>query len=97
MGVEHFGLSIPCVFALNHDLAEAFFTARPLAAWLLVALIAKHVLPTLRHLFADPWPARTDDTSGAPADGASVNRVSEPLVEHRIVARCSSSTTTCKW
>lgn len=43
------------------------------------------------------WPARADGTSGAPADGESVGRVSVSLVEQCTAVRCSSSTITCRW
>ena len=52
-GIEFFGLSIPRVAAPNHDLAEAFFTAHSVVAWVLVALIALHVLAALKHLIVD--------------------------------------------
>jgi cytochrome b561 len=52
-GIEFFGLSIPRAAAPNHDLAEAFFTAHSVVAWVLVALIALHVLAALKHLIVD--------------------------------------------
>lgn len=52
-GIEFFGLSIPRVAAPNHDLAEAFFNAHSVVAWILVALIAIHVLAALKHLIVD--------------------------------------------
>ena len=52
-GIEFFGLSIPRFAAPNHDLAEAFFAAHSVVAWVLVALIALHVLAALKHLLVD--------------------------------------------
>ena len=43
-GIAFFGLSIPRSVAPNHDLAESLFTAHSVVAWVLVALIAVHVL-----------------------------------------------------
>ena len=52
-GIEFVGLSIPRIAAPNHDLAEAFFTAHSVVAWVLVALISIHVLAALKHLIVD--------------------------------------------
>ena len=52
-GIEFFGLSVPRAVAPNHDLAEALFTAHSVVAWVLVALIAVHVLAALKHLIVD--------------------------------------------
>ena len=52
-GIEFFGLSIPRAAAPNHDLADAFFTAHSVVAWVLVALIAVHVLAALKHLIVN--------------------------------------------
>lgn len=52
-GIEFFGLAIPRALAPNHDLAEIFFTAHSVVAWILVALIGLHVLAALKHLLSD--------------------------------------------
>ncbi len=52
-GIEFFGLAVPRFAAPNHDLAEVFFTAHSVVAWVLVALIALHVLAALKHLLVD--------------------------------------------
>lgn len=52
-GVEFFGLSVPRAVAPNQDLAETFFTAHSVVAWVLVALIAVHVLAALKHLIVN--------------------------------------------
>lgn len=52
-GIAFFGTSLPRVFAANHDLAEIFYSAHSVTAWLLVGLIALHVSAGLKHLLID--------------------------------------------
>jgi cytochrome b561 len=52
-GLVFFGLLLPRVFAANHDLAEIFFDAHSVAAWVLVGLVAVHALAGLKHLVID--------------------------------------------
>ena len=52
-GIAFFGTSLPRVFAANHDLAEIFYSAHSVTAWLLVGLVALHVLAGLKHLLVD--------------------------------------------
>ncbi len=52
-GVAFFGLAIPRLVAPNHDLAEVFFGAHSVVAWILVALMALHVAAALKHLIVD--------------------------------------------
>ncbi len=52
-GIEFFGLSISRWVAPDHDLAEVFFTAHSVVAWVLVALVAIHVLAALKHLLVN--------------------------------------------
>ena len=51
--IEFFGLSVPRAASPNHDLAELFYTAHSIVAWVLVALITIHVLAALKHLVVD--------------------------------------------
>ena len=58
-----FGFTLPGWAARVDGLKELFFTAHSFLAWVLVALIAMHVLGTLKHLiidkdgvFARMWP-----------------------------------------
>jgi cytochrome b561 len=52
-GIVFFGTALPRVFEANHDLAEIFFEAHSLTAWILVALVSLHVLAGLKHLLID--------------------------------------------
>lgn len=52
-GIAFFGTSLPRVFAANHDLAEIFYGAHSVTAWLLVGLTALHVSAGLKHLLID--------------------------------------------
>ena len=52
-GIEFFGLAIPRAVTPNDGLAETLFTAHSVVAWVLVALIAIHVLAALKHLIVN--------------------------------------------
>ena len=52
-GITFFGWTMPRVFAPNQDTAEIFFHAHSVIAWVLVGLIALHVLAALKHLVID--------------------------------------------
>lgn len=52
-GLAAFGWSSPRLFAPNHDTAELFYGAHSVTAWILVVLIALHVLAGLKHLLID--------------------------------------------
>ena len=52
-GIEFFGTPLPRVFEPNHDLAEVFFDAHGVTTWILLALVALHVLAGLKHLLID--------------------------------------------
>lgn len=52
-GVVFFGIALPRVFDANHDLAEIFFGAHSVTAWILVGLVALHALAALKHLVID--------------------------------------------
>ena len=52
-GIVFFGTALPRVFEANHDLAEIFFDAHSITAWILVALVSLHVLAGLKHLLVD--------------------------------------------
>ena len=52
-GIALFGASLPRFFTADHDLAEVFFGAHSVTAWLLVGLVALHVLAGLKHLMVD--------------------------------------------
>ena len=52
-GIVFFGTALPRVFEANHDLAEIFFDAHSITAWILVALVSVHVLAGLKHLLVD--------------------------------------------
>jgi cytochrome b561 len=52
-GIALFGLQLPQWFTPNHDVAEFFFSAHSFIAWILVGLIALHVLAALKHLVID--------------------------------------------
>ena len=52
-GVVFFGWTMPRLFAPNHDLAEVFFGAHSLIAWVLVGLISIHILAAVKHLVID--------------------------------------------
>ncbi len=62
-----FGLDLPHWATPDHDTAEAFFTIHSITAWVLVVLIALHVLAGFKHLLMDRdgvfqrmWMARRD-------------------------------------
>lgn len=48
-----FGILLPRVLQPNHDLAELFFEAHSVTAWILVGLISLHALAGLKHLVID--------------------------------------------
>lgn len=48
-----FGIALPRMAAANHDLAEIFFEAHSITAWIFAALIALHALAGLKHLVKD--------------------------------------------
>lgn len=48
-----FGVALPRLVTANHDLAETFFEAHSITAWVFVALIAVHALAGLKHLVKD--------------------------------------------
>jgi cytochrome b561 len=48
-----FGIALPHVFQVNHDLAELFFEAHSVTTWILVGLISIHALAGLKHLLID--------------------------------------------
>ncbi len=52
-GVPFFGLMLPRWAVSNHDLAERFFGIHSVLAWVLVALVALHVLGAFKHLLLD--------------------------------------------
>ena len=52
-GVPFFGLMLPRWAAPDHDLAERFFGIHSILAWVLVALVALHVLGAFKHLLLD--------------------------------------------
>lgn len=52
-GVRWFGLATPRWALADHDLAEQFFTVHGVLLWMLVALLALHVLGALKHLLLD--------------------------------------------
>jgi cytochrome b561 len=52
-GIVFFGTALPRVLDANHDLAETFFEAHSLTAWILVVLVSLHVLAGLKHLVID--------------------------------------------
>lgn len=52
-GIALFGLTMPRLFAPNHDVAEIFFTAHSIIAWVMVGLISAHVLAAIKHLVMD--------------------------------------------
>lgn len=52
-GIAFFGLTMPRLFAPNHDFAELFFTAHSIIAWVMVGLISAHVLAAIKHLVID--------------------------------------------
>jgi cytochrome b561 len=52
-GLIFFGTPLPRIFEANHDLAEIFFDAHSVTAWILVALVSLHVLAALKHLLID--------------------------------------------
>ncbi|MDB5775107.1 MAG: putative cytochrome [Herbaspirillum sp.] len=52
-GIVFFGLEVPRLMAPNHDLAETFFGAHSVIAWILVGLIGLHVLAALKHAAID--------------------------------------------
>ena len=48
-----FGIALPRMAAANHDLAEVFFEAHSVTAWIFAALIGLHALAGLKHLVMD--------------------------------------------
>lgn len=52
-GVAFFGLRLPVWISPDRDLAERFFSIHSTLAWILVALVALHVLAGLKHLLID--------------------------------------------
>ena len=52
-GIVFFGATLPRVFTANHDLAEIFYGAHSITAWLLVGLVALHVSAGLKHLLVN--------------------------------------------
>jgi len=52
-GVRFFGLPTPAWATPDHDLAERFFDIHSALVWVLVALVALHVLGGLKHLLID--------------------------------------------
>lgn len=52
-GVQLFGLSTPQWATPNHDLAEQFYGIHSVLVWLLIVLVALHVLGALKHLLLD--------------------------------------------
>lgn len=70
--MSYFGVPLPAWVAKNEGLKEQQFTAHSVVAWMLVAMIAVHVLAALKHLLIDKdtifcrmWPhgAATDDAA----------------------------------
>ncbi|MDY7540711.1 cytochrome b [Undibacterium sp. RTI2.1] len=52
-GVSLFGMKLPAWTTPNHDIAEQFFAAHSILAFILTTLIVLHVLAGLKHLFID--------------------------------------------
>jgi cytochrome b561 len=52
-GVQFFGMATPAWALPDHDTAERFFDIHGVLIWVLVALVAAHVLGALKHLFID--------------------------------------------
>ena len=52
-GVQLFGLPLPQWAVPDHDQAEQFFEIHSVLVWVLVALVALHVLGALKHLLLD--------------------------------------------
>jgi cytochrome b561 len=52
-GVAFFGAPTPSWASPNHDTAEFFFGIHSFLIWVLVALVAAHVLGALKHLLID--------------------------------------------
>ncbi len=50
-GVAFFGRQLPEWAVKSHDLSEQFFEMHETIAWVLVALVALHVLAALKHVF----------------------------------------------
>ena len=50
-GIAFFGLAVPRLVAPDRAVAEAFFSAHSVIAWVLVGLIAIHVVAAMKHLF----------------------------------------------
>ena len=48
-----FGVPLPRLFAINHDLSEIFFSVHSVTTWVLVALVSVHALAALKHLAVD--------------------------------------------
>ena len=51
--LSFFGLAIPRLLAENDDLAEMIFEAHEVTAWILVAVVALHVLAAIKHKLID--------------------------------------------
>ncbi|CAN5351222.1 cytochrome b [soil metagenome] len=52
-GIVFFGLPLPKVLEANHDLAELFFQAHSVTAWILIVLVTLHALAGFKHLLID--------------------------------------------
>jgi cytochrome b561 len=52
-GVPFFGLATPRWAAPDHDTAEQYFDIHSILIWVMVALVALHVLGALKHLLMD--------------------------------------------
>ena len=52
-GLAFFGLALPHWAAPNRDLAELFFSIHSATVWVLVGLVALHVIGGLKHLLVD--------------------------------------------
>jgi len=71
--MSYFGIPLPAWAAKNEGLKEQLFTAHSVVAWILVALIALHVLAALKHLFIDKDTVfRRMWSYGAAADGPAL-------------------------
>lgn len=52
-GAVFFGVTIPRIVAPDKSISELLYSAHSAIAWILVALIALHVLAALKHLFVN--------------------------------------------
>lgn len=64
-GIVFFGWALPRLFEANRALAKIFYIAHWVTAWILMSLLAVHVLAALKHLLIDRdgvfqrmWPVR---------------------------------------